>query len=252
MDERLLRLLESKIDSWKVRIKDADERKTYDEVFDQHTLLTLQKLISDGTIETLDYPVSTGKEGNVFRATSKRVARAVKIYRISTSTFRTISKYILGDPRFPRLGGNRRKIIYAWASKEFKNLCRMADAGVRVPKPYRCLDNVLVMGYLGTRRKPAPELRTLDVDDPERLFELILQDMRRVHEAELVHGDLSEYNILLWRGLPYIIDVGQAVPLDHPYAEEWFWRDMKNMSRYFTKLGLDVGPEELARMVRGD
>jgi RIO kinase 1 len=252
MDDRVLRLLESKVDRWKVRIKDADERKTYDEVFDRHTLFTLQKLISDGTIETLDYPVSTGKEGNVFRATSKKGPRAVKIYRISTSTFRYLSKYIVGDPRFPGLGGNRRKIIYAWASKEFKNLTRMAESGVRVPKPHRCLDNVLVMGYIGSKRRPAPELRSLRVDDGHRLFDLLLQDMRRIHEAKLVHGDLSEYNILLWRGLPYIIDVGQAVPLDHPFAEEWFWRDMRNMARYFNKLGVEVSPEELARKVRGD
>lgn len=251
MDDRVLRLLESKIDSWKVRIKDADERKTYDEVFDRRTLMTLQRLISDRTIETLDYPVSTGKEGNVFRATSKRGPRALKIYRISTSTFRVISKYILGDPRFPRLGGNRRKLIYAWASKEFKNLCRMAEHGVRVPKAYRCVNNVLVMKYIGSKRGPAPELRTLEVDNPERLFELILQDMRRIQRAELVHGDLSEYNILLWRGLPYIIDVGQSVPLDHPYAQEWFERDMRNMSRYFTRIGVEVTPEDLVGMVRG-
>ncbi len=251
MDERALRLLETKIDSWKVRVKDAEERKTYDEVFDRHTLLTFQKLISNTTIETLDFPVSTGKEGNVFRATSVKGPRAVKIYRVSTSTFKTISRYIEGDPRFPRLGGNRRKIIYAWASKEFKNLSRMAEYGVRVPKPYRCINNVLVMRYLGSKLRAAPELRTVSVSEPERLFELLLHDMQRIHKAGLVHGDLSEYNVLIWRKLPYIIDVGQAVPMDHPYADEWFDRDIRNMGRYFRRIGVKVTDGDLAQQVRG-
>ncbi len=251
MDERALRLLESKVESWRIRIKDAEERKTYDEVFDRRTLFTLQKLISDGTLETIDYPISTGKEGNIFRATSSAGARAVKIYRTSTSTFHTISRYIEGDPRFPLSGGNRRKLIYAWANKEFKNLIRMADHGVRVPKAHRCFRNVLVMTYLGSARGPAPELRSVNVDDPHRLFDLILEDMRRIRRSQLVHGDLSEYNILLWLRLPYIIDVGQSVTLDHPHAEEWFHRDMRNMARYFAKIGVNVSHEELVRLVRG-
>ncbi len=252
MDEKVLRLLESQVDSWRIRIKDMEERKTYDEVFDRRTLLTLQKLISDRTIETLDYPVSTGKEGNVFRATSRRGPRALKIYRTSTSTFRTIWKYIEGDPRFPRVSGSRRKLIYAWASKEYKNLKRMAEHGVRVPRPYECLENILVMGYLGSKRGPAPELRSVHVEDPEGLFELLIHEMRCIHQAELVHGDLSEYNILLWRRRPYIIDVGQAVLFDHPHAEEWFQRDVKNMARYFRSMGVKTTPEELAALVRGD
>ncbi len=252
MDERVLRHLESKIEHWRIRTKDANERKTYDEVFDRRTLFTLQKLISDRTIETLDFPISTGKEGNVFRATSTKGARAVKIYRTSTSTFRNISRYIEGDPRFPGLGGGRRELIFTWASKEYKNLITMAKHGVRVPRPYRCLENVLIMRYLGSKRGSAPELRSVRVEDPSRLYELILRDMQRIYQAELVHADLSEYNILLYRRLPYIIDVGQAVPFNHPHAQEWFQRDMRNMSRYFTRNGVVISPSELARQVRGD
>lgn len=252
MDERLLKRLETKVDSWRVRIRDREERKTYDEVFDRRTLLTLQKLISDGTIDTLDYPVSTGKEGIVFHASGRHGPRAVKIYRTSNATFRTISRYIEGDPRFPRVGGNRRKLTYAWANKEFKNLQRMADHGVRVPRAYRCRENVLVMRYLGSVRGPAPVLKTVAVDDPDGLFTLVLQDMQGIHRAKLVHGDLSEYNILLWRRRPYVIDVGQAVSLEHPRAEAWFRRDMRNMARYFTHIGRDIEAEELASLVRGE
>ncbi|MFQ6012372.1 MAG: serine protein kinase RIO [Thermoplasmata archaeon] len=250
MEEGALRLLEAQVESWRRRVKDEDERKTYDEVFDHATLFVLQRLISNGTIDTLDYPVATGKEGNVFRATSRAGGRAVKIYRVSTSTFRSLSRYIRGDPRFLRVGGSRRKLIFAWATKEFKNLTRMRRYRLRVPRPYVVRDNVLVMGYLGSKTRPAPELRHVRVDDPQRLLHLLLLDLRRMHQAGLVHGDLSEFNLLFWRGLPYIIDVGQAVPLGHPRAEEWFRRDMKNLARYLRSLDLDITAEELGRQVR--
>ncbi|MEE9267907.1 MAG: RIO1 family regulatory kinase/ATPase, partial [Thermoplasmata archaeon] len=160
-------------------------------------------------------------------------------------------RYIRGDPRFLRVGGSRRKLIFAWATKEFRNLTRMRQFHVRVPPPIVVRDNVLVMGYLGSKTRPAPELRHVRVDDPERLLHLLLLDLKRLHRAGLVHGDLSEYNLLLWRGLPYIIDVGQAVPLVHPRAEEWFLRDMRNLARYLRTLGLDIDEEELGRRARG-
>jgi RIO kinase 1 len=250
MEEGALRLLETQVEAWRHRIRDEDERKTYDEVFDHATLFVLQRLISNRVIETLDYPVATGKEGNVFRATSRDGARAVKIYRTSTSTFRALSRYIEGDPRFLRVGGGRRKLIFAWATKEFKNLTRMRQHHVRVPRPYVVRDNVLVMGYLGSKTRPAPELRHVQVDDPERLLHLLLLDLKRMRRAGLVHGDLSEYNLLFWRGLPYVIDVGQAVPLDHPQADEWFDRDMRNLARYLRTLDLDIDAEELGRRAR--
>ena len=104
LDDRKLRLLEDRVGALKRTRKDADQRKTYDEVFDQTALLSLYKLISDGTIETVDYPVSTGKEGNVFHATTKEGAAALKIYRVNTATFRSLREYLIGDPRFKKTG----------------------------------------------------------------------------------------------------------------------------------------------------
>lgn len=246
------RRLEAKLEEWRYRLKDADQRKTYDEVFDRATLLTLQRLISLGVFEVLDYPISTGKEGNVFRATTAPGEfRAVKIYRVSNATFTSLSQYIIGDPRFPRAGGSRRRLIKAWAMKEFKNLKRMAEAGARVPRPHHVEDNVLVMDYIGDEATPAPLLRQVTPRGPKALYRLLLQDMRAIRRAGLVHGDLSEYNVLLWGSKPWIIDVGQAVPLDHPRADEWFARDMTNMARYFQRLGLEVTAETLAAKVRG-
>ncbi len=77
----------------------------------------------------------------------------------------------------------------------------------------------------------------------------IIEEMKKMHKAKLVHGDLSEYNILVWEGKPYIIDVAQAVPLDHPLADELMLRDLKNMVRVFKKLGVDISPKELAKEI---
>jgi RIO kinase 1 len=250
--EEKVRRLEARVQEWRYRIRDADDRKTYDEVFDRATLLILQRLISSGAFSVLDYPVATGKEGNVFKATTaKDEDRAVKIYRVATATFASLSQYIIGDPRFPRIGGNRRKLIHVWALKEFKNLQRMAQAEVRVPIPHRVEGNVLVMDYIGDKERPAPLLRDVIPGDAGALFRMVLQDMKHIHESGLVHGDLSEFNILFWDGEPWVIDVAQAVPLGHPRAEEWFRRDMVNMARYFTRLGLETDPEKLTAEVRG-
>src|SRR2546430_14548756 len=105
-DDRRMRQLEIQVDALRTNEKDSESRKTYDEVFDHAALLTIADLITAGVLSTLDYPVSTGKEANVFHATGPDgPAKAVKIYRIANATFRNISAYIDGEPRFKK--GNR-------------------------------------------------------------------------------------------------------------------------------------------------
>ncbi|HYS71184.1 MAG TPA: serine protein kinase RIO, partial [Thermoplasmata archaeon] len=88
MDNRKLALLEERVQVLGRRRKDADHAKTYDEVFDEATLLAVYKFVSDDVIRTVDYPVSTGKEGNVFHATTSEGAAALKIYRVSNANWR--------------------------------------------------------------------------------------------------------------------------------------------------------------------
>lgn len=252
LDDRELHRLESQVDALRQRDKDSASRKTYDQVFDRAALLNLAKLISDRVIATLDYPVATGKEANVFHATdSAGGARAVKIYRIATATFRNIARYIEGDSRFKGVRRATKPTLLAWARKEHKNLLRMGDAGVRVPRPHALQENILVMDYIGDETRPAPLLREVALEDPEATFQDVLENMRRIRTAELVHADLSEYNLLVWDGGIVVIDVGQAVPLDHPRAAEWFQRDVFNIARYFRRLGVSVSPAELERAVVG-
>jgi RIO kinase 1 len=252
-EEEMYRIFEEKIDAFKIKDKNMEDRKTYDEVFDRNTLLVLYKMLSAGVFETLDYPISTGKEGNVFRASGKKgELYAVKIYRTSTSTYKHLTKYITGDPRFRNVPKDRWGIIYLWAQKEYKNLLRMTNAGVASPRPKKQLKNVLVMGYIGSKERSAPMLKDVPLKRPKKSFESIKKMIKKLYlQAKLVHGDLSEYNILVDKGDLFFIDVGQAVVLDHPLAQELLERDIKNITRYFNKLGVDCEEKEMLGYVMG-
>ena len=251
LNERLVRNLDRQVESWRFRVKDDEERKTYDEVFDQKTLKLLQKLFSDQVLSTLDYPVSTGKEGNVFKATSPLGSRAVKIYRTSNATFKDLARYIEGDPRFRDLRGNLRKIIPAWASKEYKNLIQLKEGGVRVPTPYFHTANIVIMEYVGDDQTPAPLIRKVTLPDPQRAVRDILAQFRKINKAGLVHGDFSEYNLLWWKGKPWVIDVAQSVPLEHSQGAEWLQRDVENLLRYAKQIGAPLRRESVLKGLQG-
>jgi RIO kinase 1 len=231
-DEKIFKKLDAEIERIKSRI--GADRKILEGVFDKPTLLVFGKLFSDKTIEMVEFPISVGKEGCVFRAiTPDNKFVAVKVYRIVSQTFRNISKYIEGDPRF-RTFRNRRDLIYEWANKEFKNLQLLENIGVLVPHPIRRIKNVLVMEYIGDRVAPAPLLKEVKLTNPKKFLDKIIEYMDKMYKkAELVHGDLSEYNILVHNEKPYIIDVGQTVIKDHPSALEFLRRDIYNITRFF-------------------
>ena len=244
--------LEHRIMALRENSRTGDERKTMDEVFDRDTFLGIYKLMTDGYIDTIQYPISTGKEGNVFAAADKEgKLYALKIYRTSNATFNRIARYIEGDKRFKGISGSRRKVIYAWASKEFRNLQRLEDAGVKVPSPIRYHRNMLVMQYIGTKKGPAPLLRNVVLEDPGKVYTTVVEYMRLAYqEAHLVHADLSEYNILYYRKAPVIIDVGQAVLTDHPNAKDFLYRDIENINRFFKGLEVKImDREEVFRTV---
>lgn len=241
MQRRILDFLEKRVDALKRKDKDRDEaRRTASEIFDESTLMTLYKMLSDGVLDTLEFPISTGKEANVFRGTRGGGLVAVKIYRVATATFHSFAKYITGDPRFRGVSRDRRALISTWARKEYKNLARMRGAGVRVPEPFACRGNVLAMEYIGSEERAAPMLRELELSPPElrRVREVVLEYIYLAHSrAHLVHGDLSEYNILLNDGEAVLIDLGQAVVLEHPMARELLSRDLRNIALYFSRRG---------------
>ncbi len=234
------------------RLKDKDLFEVVEEVFDRRTVLAVIELKRRGCLRQLKGVVSAGKEARVYWAKGpKGEDLAVKIYLTVTAEFRkSIWKYIKGDPRYEWIGNlPRHKLIMAWTRKEFSNLRRMHEAGVRVPRPICFYQNVLVMEFLGENGVRAPLLKELadqgalePNEETEKLFWDIIENIRVMYwKAGLVHADLSEYNIMMWRGKPYIIDVSQAVRLDHPHAHSFLYRDIYNIVRFFTEeVGLDL------------
>lgn len=237
-------------------LKDADQFKTLDEVFDHQNLKFIYDLFKKNLITTVDHPISTGKEANVFVCTTPKDGDiALKIFRTSTATFNSYLPYLDGDPRFDNIKRDRRGIIYAWSYKEFKNLMRMEKVGVRVPKPIFNHKNMLLMEYIKLDDDPAPPLKNalMEPEDVRDVGKEILEFMKKLYqEATLVHCDLSEYNILISNDGPVVIDVGQAVVLDHPMSGEYFARDVKNVVRYFNEFDMGWDEESLAKEIKGE
>ncbi len=243
------------------RIKDKDLFEVVEEVFDRRTVLSLIELRRRGCLKTIKGVVSAGKEARVYwgRAPDGRDL-AIKIYLTVTAEFRkSIWKYIKGDPRYEWIGKlPRHKLMAVWARKEFSNLKRLFAAGVAVPQPICYYDTIVVMSFIGENGQRAPLLKELheagelSTDLAKRILDKVLRYIEIAYrEARLIHADLSEYNIMVWRGEPYIIDVAQAVRVDHPNAIEFLRRDLYNVIRFFDEeVGIDVpDPEELLEKI---
>ncbi|MDP6869567.1 MAG: serine protein kinase RIO [Candidatus Poseidoniaceae archaeon] len=217
------------------------DRRVFDAVFDRLTLMSLYKLMKNGELETLDFPIARGKEAHVFHGTSETGPVAVKIFHTSNAVFKNLVQYIEGDPRFGGLKRRHRDLVDIWVRKEFRNLSRLAKWGLQVPKPLAVHKNVLIMEYLGTNNAPSPRLRDVVIPDPKPVYESLLEFLAIAwQKAEMVHGDFSPYNIMWHSDNPVVIDVGQSVVQSHPKAQEFLVRDVTRLVEWANKAGLDI------------
>ncbi len=224
---------DKKLEEMGVRIKDANQFKVSENVFDDVTLLALYKLVNKKWLSVIGGSISTGKEANVFYGERDGKGVAIKIYRIRTANFTTMSSYIVGDRRFSRVKKSRKELVFAWTRKEFSNLARAYEVGIAVPEPLVWDRNILIMSYLGENEIPYPQLKNTDIEDPAEIYAIIMKYIDILYKkAELVHGDLSEFNIL-YGDQPYLIDMGQSVTRDHPRAFQFLMRDIRNINRFF-------------------
>jgi RIO kinase 1 len=235
--------------------KRSEEYEVLEEVFDRSTLMIIYDFMNKGVIDEIHGVVKAGKESRVYWAKDKQGKElAVKIYLTVSAEFRKgMLKYIEGDPRFKGVKRDTRSLIFTWAQKEFKNLEQATAARVRVPKPIAVKNNVLIMEFIGKRGVSAPSMKEQLPENPEMIYKTLLTYLRRLYlKAELVHGDLSEYNIMIWKGRPVVFDMSQAVPLSHPMANFLLHRDLTNINKYFSRLGVEVlSIEEFYRRVTG-
>jgi len=246
---------DTKIDVLRTRIKDSDDRAVQEAVFDKRTLMDLYSLASKGVIDALGGSVCTGKEANIFKAIIGERELALKIYRISTSNFNAMQDYMHGDPRFGNVRGTKSAIVSAWTKKEFRNLSRAEEAGVRVPHPIAMRGNILVMDLVGKEGQPAPMLKDVELNNEEakRVFDKLVEYISVLYNrAGLVHADLSEFNILYDDGEPVIIDMGQSVTLDHPMVRKFLERDIVNLTHFFRKRYAIGSEEEIWARLRSD
>ena len=222
------------VDRLGIRIKDVNQLKVRDDVFDEITLLALYKLVHKKWISAIGGSISTGKEANVFLADRDGTDVAIKIYRIRTANFNAMNEYILGDRRFTGMRKSRKDLIFAWAKKEFSNLKRAHDAGLSVPEPYVWDRNILIMEFMGSGGQPYPQMRNVNLEDAAGTYEEIIQFMTDLFKkAGLIHADLSEFNIL-FGDRPFVIDMGQSVTTDHPRAFQFLKRDIANINHFFS------------------
>ena len=233
----------------------VEKFKIYKDVFEPTTINALWKLITRGIIEGLESPIKIGKESNVFSALTKNKERlAVKIYRIEDCNFKRMYDYLSMDTRFKSQRG-RRAIVLTWAKREYRNLNKAYEAGISVPKPIALCDNVLVMEFIGEKspeKHPAAAPLLKDsIDNPKEMFSKLLLNLSKLYnKTKLVHGDLSEFNILNLNEKPVIIDLSHATITRD--AGNLFERDVKNICRFFNKFNMKLEPEQLAKEIKGN
>jgi RIO kinase 1 len=246
---------------------DRADRATSEQVLDPRTRMILLQMINRNVVAEVNGCVSTGKEANVYHATSlldpenqdsapRTVQRAIKIYKTSILVFKDRDKYMTGEYRF-RQGYNKssnRAMVKVWAEKEMRNLKRLYAAGIPTPEPVYLRSHVLVMSFLGDKKGwSAPRLRDVEFSKEEAdekwrgcYFQLLAYYRIMYQKCRLVHGDLSEYNVLYHQNKLWIIDVSQSVEHDHPRSLEFLRMDIKNVSDFFARKSVDTLSEQAA------
>lgn len=230
----------------------------------------LQALIDEGLIDTVVRQLMSGKEAQVYVVRCGDDTRCAKVYKEATNrSFRQAVDYTenrkVKNSRQARAMAKGTKFgresqEAAWQSAEVDALYRLAAAGVRVPKPYNFLEGVLLMELVtGADDDAAPRLNDVvfTPEDAHRHHAMLVGQVVRMLCAGVVHGDLSEFNVLLAADGPVIIDLPQAVDAaGNNHAQRMLLRDVDNLRDFFGRFAPDIlptqyGPEIWALYERG-
>ncbi|MFP5430032.1 MAG: PA4780 family RIO1-like protein kinase [Gammaproteobacteria bacterium] len=207
----------------------------------------LEPLLEDGLIDEVVSQLKSGKEATVYLVRCGGVLRCAKVYKDAHHrSFKQASTYREGrkvrntrDARAMEKGSRfgKQELEEAWQNAEVSALYRLADAGVRVPQPHGCFDGVLLMDMVSDGHgHPAPRLSEVPFTPEEAVacHDQLVREVVRMLCAGLVHGDLSEYNILIDPKGPVIIDLPQAVDAaGNNNAFAMLERDVRNLAEYF-------------------
>jgi RIO kinase 1 len=210
---------------------------------------SLLSLIDEGIVDDVLRPLMSGKEAQVYLVRSERELRVAKVYKEARDrSFKQRAEYTEGrnmrssrDQRAisKRTRHGRAKDEAAWRSAEVDMIYRLRAAGVRVPVPHHFVDGVLIMELITDGDgNPAPRLGDMSLDAARAtvVFEQVLAEVVRMLAAGVVHGDLSDFNVLMGTDGPVIIDLPQAVDASsNQNARRLLLRDVDNLHRFIAE-----------------
>ena len=185
------------------------------------------------------YQMNAGKEASIFLALWNDHPIILKAFRFWNTSQAKKKKGFFAPGRMQVL-----------AAKEFDLLSACFKAGMKVPTPIGRVGNYLTMRFIGDGLEPAPQLRSVQLEEPELVLDKIPDDYLLMYrDAQYVHGDLSGYNILWWQDSPWIIDMPQACKVG-PWSDmknivSLLRRDILNVLSYFKKYGIRRDPDEI-------
>ncbi len=224
----------------------------------------LEPFAQRGLITRIHAKLTSGKEATVYccraHPSTNRKFLAAKVYREhAEGSYKWNPTYFEGRERVlkpqvirairARSAFGKEVAAGLWVAAEHANLAACHRVGVSVPEPIAVADRALLMEYIGNGAGPAPLLCGVHLEPPEAaaLYERIVSEIERMLGIHQVHGDLSPYNVLVWKGRPWIIDLPQAVDVRfNRSALELLTRDVENVCAFFARHGVRSDPNDLA------
>ena len=224
----------------------------------------LETFAQQGLITRIHSRLTSGKEATVYccraHPSTNRKFLAAKVYREhAANAYRRSGVYFEGRERTMKARTlraiergtefGRQAMAGMWMYAEYDALKRLSAVGADVPRPYAMCGSVVLMEYIGNGERPAPHLNGIELnpDQARSLFDRLLDNVETLLRANLVHGDLSPYNVLVWKGRPWIIDLPQAVDVRfNRSAFELLRRDLETVCPFFARHGVAAEAAELA------
>lgn len=231
------------------------------------TKIIIDSLMASYRIEKMNGVIGHGKESTVFHAVGldhdgePNQDIALKIYKSDINiAFKTRDSY--NKSKCPSYKFDKPKSkndsLNKWAEKGYKNLKLLRKANINCPEPILLRKNVLIMSFLGSGSSPSPRLKDVHLSEKQmkESYSQVIDIMYRMYrECDLIHGDLSEYNLLWHKNNLFVIDVSQSMSSTHPMANNFLYRDCENLYEFYKKSGLNeeliMDPKTLFTHVSG-